>query len=143
MHFVLFIIGFSSIPLYCYTNFCMLWIFKSLKVTYLMLSSYQKFHVFLHGEDSLMKITEFWEHQFMFLHFILKALSFHICSVFVHWIVILFLILLWNYFLLLSISGKRIGIVKIFDFLFLTDLHVLRCFEHDFAIFTKCLSICV
>ena len=38
---------------------------------------------------------------------------------------------------------KRIGIVKIFDFLFLTDLHFLECSEHDITIFTKSLSVCI
>ena len=32
--------------------------------------------------------------------------------------------------------------MKIFYFRFLTDLHALRCFEHDFTIFAKCLSVC-
>ena len=31
--------------------------------------------------------------------------------------------------------------MKIFDFRFLTDLHILGWFEHDFTIFTKCLSV--
>ena len=31
--------------------------------------------------------------------------------------------------------------MKIFNFRFLTDLHVLECPEHDFRIFIKCLSL--
>ena len=45
------------------------------------------------------------------------------------------------YFLLDSIKEKNIKIVKIFDFRFLTDLHVSGCPEHDFTIFRKCLSV--
>ena len=47
------------------------------------------------------------------------------------------------YFLLYSIEEKTIEIVKIFDLRFLTDLHVLGLPEHDFTVFTKCLSVCV
>ena len=46
------------------------------------------------------------------------------------------------YFLLYSKWGKNIGIPKIFDFRFLTDLHVLGCPEYDFTIFTKYLCVC-
>ena len=42
----------------------------------------------------------------------------------------------------LCIYEESIGIQKIFDFQLLTDLHALRCFEHDFTIFAKCLSVC-
>ena len=33
--------------------------------------------------------------------------------------------------------------MKILDFLFLKDLHVLGCLEHDLIISGKCLSVCV
>ena len=46
------------------------------------------------------------------------------------------------YFLLYPSQEENIVILKIFDFRFLTDLHVLECPEHDFTIFTKCLSVC-
>ena len=46
------------------------------------------------------------------------------------------------YFLLYSIE-ESIGFVKIFDFRFLMDLHVLGCPEHEFTIFRKCLCGCV
>ena len=32
--------------------------------------------------------------------------------------------------------------MKILDFRFLTDLHVLGCLEHDFTLFTKCVCVC-
>ena len=38
---------------------------------------------------------------------------------------------------------ESIGNVKIFQFRLLLDLHVLGCSEHDFNIYTKCLSVCV
>ena len=38
---------------------------------------------------------------------------------------------------------ESIGFVKIFDFRFLMDLHVLGCPEHEFTIFRKCLCVCV
>ena len=44
-------------------------------------------------------------------------------------------------FLLFSIQEKSIGIVKFFDFWVLTDIHVLGCFQHDFTILRKCLSV--
>ena len=33
--------------------------------------------------------------------------------------------------------------MKILDFRFLMDLHVLGCPEHDLTIFRKCLSVCL
>ena len=47
------------------------------------------------------------------------------------------------YFLLYSISDENIGIVKIFDFRFLTYLHTLGCIKHDLTIFRKCPSVCM
>ena len=37
---------------------------------------------------------------------------------------------------------ESIGFVKIFDFRFLMDLHILECPEHDLTICGKCLSLC-
>ena len=37
---------------------------------------------------------------------------------------------------------ENIGFIKIFDFWFLMDLHVLECPEHDVTISGKCQSIC-
>ena len=45
------------------------------------------------------------------------------------------------HFLLHSINEKSIGILKIFAFRFLKELHILECPEHYFTIFTKCLPV--
>ena len=45
------------------------------------------------------------------------------------------------YFLLYYTDEEKTEIVKILDFWFLTDLHILRYPEHDFTIFRKCRSI--
>ena len=37
---------------------------------------------------------------------------------------------------------ENIGFIKIFDFRFVADLHVLGGSEHDFTISGKCLSLC-
>ena len=37
---------------------------------------------------------------------------------------------------------ESLGFVKIFDFWFLMDLHVLECLEHNFTISGNCLSVC-
>ena len=47
------------------------------------------------------------------------------------------------YLLLYSIYEESIRVVKIFEFLFSMDLHILGCPEHKFTIFTKCLSVCL
>ena len=39
------------------------------------------------------------------------------------------------------IYKEDVGIVKIFDFRFLTNILILECAEHDFTISTKCLSV--
>ena len=46
------------------------------------------------------------------------------------------------YFLLYALE-KSIGFVKIFEFRFSMDLHVLGYPEHDLTIFRKCLSVCL
>ena len=48
-----------------------------------------------------------------------------------------------HFYFLLYTQEESIGFVKIFDFRFLIDLHVLRCPEHDLTIFRKCLSVCL
>ena len=48
------------------------------------------------------------------------------------------------YYFLLYTWEERIGLVKILDFRFSMDLHVLRCPKQDLTIFRKCLlSICM
>ena len=45
------------------------------------------------------------------------------------------------HFYFFHILHKKIGIKKIFNLRFLTDLQVLGCPEQDFTNFTKCLSV--
>ena len=46
------------------------------------------------------------------------------------------------YFLLCKLE-ESIGFVKIFDFQFLMDLHILGSPDHDLTISEKCLSSCL
>ena len=46
-------------------------------------------------------------------------------------------------FFCIPYKKKSIGVEKIFNIRFLTDIHVLGHPEHDFNIFTKCLIVCV
>ena len=47
------------------------------------------------------------------------------------------------YFPLYFFLFIQIGFVKVFDFRFLMDLHVLGCVKHDLTISRKCLSVCL
>ena len=38
---------------------------------------------------------------------------------------------------------ESIGFIRIFDYRFLMDLHVLGCPDHDLNISGKCLSVCL
>ena len=46
-----------------------------------------------------------------------------------------------NNFMILILE-ESIGFVKIFDFQFSMNLHVLGCSEYDLSISGKCLSVC-
>ena len=49
-------------------------------------------------------------------------------------------ILLHGYYFLLCKQKKSIGFVKIFDFQFLMDLHILGCPEYNLPISGKCVT---